>query len=71
MRSEGSVAQRGTSENANGLVLRQYLPKKADPGYGRHDLLDTIALKLKGRPGKTLGYRTRADTPASTFAPTG
>lgn len=63
--------QRGTSENTNRL-LRQYLPKKKVDlwGYGQHDL-DAIALKLNSRPRKTLGYRTPADTLASTVALTG
>jgi IS30 family transposase len=62
--------QRGTSENTNRL-LRQYLPKKTDLSwYSQHDL-DGIALKLNSRPRKTLGYRTPADTLASTVALTG
>jgi IS30 family transposase len=49
--------QRGSNENTNGL-LRQYLPKKADlSSYSQSDL-DRIALRLKQRPRKTLGFET-------------
>ncbi len=62
--------QRATSENTNRL-LRQYLPKKTDLSvYSQHDL-DAIALKLNGRPRKTLRYRTPAATLAQTVALTG
>jgi len=49
--------QRGSNENANGL-LHQYLPKKADlSGYSQSEL-DQIALRLNRRPRKTLGFAT-------------
>lgn len=49
--------QRGTVENANGL-LRQYFPKKLDFGTVTHGDLRHAEHRLNYRPRKCLGYRT-------------
>jgi transposase, IS30 family len=49
--------QRGTNENANGLV-REYLPKGVDLSQFSHQQLSSIEQSLNTRPRKILGFRT-------------
>ncbi len=49
--------ERGTNENANGLI-RQYLPKGQSMNHLTQHDCNRIAAKLNNRPRKRLGYRT-------------
>ncbi|GLY19976.1 hypothetical protein Kisp01_69900 [Kineosporia sp. NBRC 101677] len=56
-----SPRQQGTNENVKGL-LRQYFPKgyRPAPPYARRP--GAVAAGLIGRPRKTLGWKTPAET---------
>jgi IS30 family transposase len=51
--------QRGSNENANGLLL-QYFPKGIDLSVYSHAKLNAVAQRFNERPRKTLVYETPA-----------
>lgn len=62
--------QRGSNENTNGL-LRQYFPKSTDLSQHSAADLQAAADSLNGRPRKTLGWATPAETLRRFLATTG
>jgi IS30 family transposase len=59
--------QRGSNENANGL-LRQYFPKGSDLRSHSPERLAAVAAGLNNRPRKSLGWDTPAERLAKVLA---
>jgi len=65
-----SAWQRGTNENANGLI-RQFFPKGTDLAHIPEHRFTQVQQFLNDRPRKRLGYRTPTEVLASRLQPTG
>ena len=59
--------QRGSNENANGLI-REYLPKGSDLTAVTQGQLNAIANALNDRPRRILGYQTPGEVFAQLLA---
>jgi IS30 family transposase len=60
--------QRGSNESTTGL-LRQYLQKRTDLSSYTQSELDKVALRLKQRPRKNLGFQTPASELRASLRP--